>query len=178
MSNPVFRGVLLFLALSLFAMPSGAQEPPRWEFSPSDTLQGADGTYGLVSTFLVEVGKSHRICAGNPHTTNGFDLEVRRYRVEGGSYENMSRLNISEMEESAPDTNVWCQDTLPIPRAGHWVYEARWCFEGTDTCSIYATALLPGDENFQTPAAGYVDPLGPKGWWIYSYLGTPDPVLD
>lgn len=177
----MLRSLVLCALLALSGSAALAQEPPQWNFN--NTIDGANGTYGLVATFLVEVGKTHQLCVGNPHVdANGneittFDLVVRRYRVEGGLPETADRVPLSSLTPGTGE-RMYCLQSDPIPRAGHWVYEAAWCYENGGACSLFSTGLEPGDEDFTTPAAGYVDPLGPKGWWIYAYLGKPVIVVD
>lgn len=164
----VLSAIALLCAGALCSNTSQAQEadPPAWSPQPAEQDTRVDKTYASVATYVTTVGAAPQICFGDPNGgTSDLVFEYRLYRFEGGP--KAAHAAPRATWRAQPVATNHCIDSVPLPRAGHWIYEARLC--RGELCSAWVSAIVPsGQEN----GAGTVNDQ-PQGWWIYAYLAAP-----
>lgn len=108
------------------------------------------------------------VCPEGSECIEPYNLQWRWYRTEDGTSVMGPFLHVSEWKPSGtPDE--WCLP-MTVPAPGHWVYEARFCGPPAagstePRCDIRSSVGTSGE--------GFVDGLGSKPWWIYSYAPRP-----
>jgi hypothetical protein len=172
LSVPFRIALLCALAIASVTSRAPAAEPPAWGIPPVPTQPNVSDEYVDVATYWIAVGAPHRVCWSNGNSLAGgaedknLVLEHRRYRVEGGPTEVRAALPYASWQQGAPRN--YCAIVGPLPKAGHWVFEARFCWPGA-ACSDWVTTIVPAGTGTGAGAVGDK----PRGWWIYAYLAAP-----
>jgi hypothetical protein len=134
------------------------------------------------ATYVMPITQGHPFCWSNGNNQTNLSIKLYRYRLEGG-YPKALYLtlpyNLWVRSPDNPPANVpplgnYCTSgTHMVPKAGHWIYEAKICWTPTavddSNCSDLVSAACPAG----TPGcAGAVADV-PRGWWVYAFLPAP-----
>lgn len=174
----VFLIGLFLLAATVFGcMKAHAQTAAPPTVALPKTLTGMGNM-----TYVMPTTEGHPLCWANSNNQTNLTLKVYRYRLEGG-YPKALYLNLpydlwvknpNDNAANVPPLGNYCTTgTHKVPKAGHWIYEAKICWtpvaadEGN--CSDLVSAACPAG----TPGcAGMVEDVA-RGWWVYAYLPAP-----
>lgn len=175
------RRTSLFACLLLLgactSLPENASMAPRamettaapLRVSLPTQLEGMDRM-----TFVMPLGQGHPLCFADDNPEANKTIRFYRYRVEGGPKALYLDLLAELWVPQQVAGNYCTTGTHSVPRAGHWVYEAKICFTPVaadeSNCSTQVSAACAaGTEG----CAGAVQDV-PRGWWVYAYLPPPD----
>lgn len=163
-----WNGLLLLCLLTVAAHASKAQEaPPRVQLPA--TLTPVDRV-----SYVLKVGDTHKLCWGNGNAQTNIAIRFYRYRVEGGPVELYRTIPFAQWVAEPVATNYCTAKDVLEPKAGHWIYEAEFCFtpiaaDGSN-CSLRVSAACPAGS--AETCAGMVEGAN-RGWWVYAYLPAP-----
>lgn len=104
-----------------------------------------------------------------------YNIQFRKYRVEGGMQYMGKLLHVSEWAlhaTHADGSKEYCA-VDNIPRAGHWVYEARMCGPPPDPASDPVCVIGTSTDPEAATVVLSDGTSAKRAWWMYTFLASP-----